>query len=40
MTCEREMDNKLPGDMTAGQNSADGIRCKSYSEVIIEGVRR
>ena len=28
---EREIDNKLPGDMTAGHNA------KSYSEVVIEG---
>ena len=37
---KREMDNTLPGDMTAGQNSTEGIRRKSYSEVVIEGVRR
>ena len=37
---EREMDNTLPGDTTAGQNAAEGIRRKSYSEVVIEGVRR
>ena len=40
MTCEREIDNRLPGDMTAGQNSMDGIRLKSYTEAVIEGVRR
>ena len=37
---ERKMDNMLPGDMTAGQNVAEVIRRKSYSEVVIEGVRR
>ena len=40
MTCEREMDNTLPGDKAAGQNVTEGIRRKSYSEVVIEGVRR
>ena len=34
------MDNMLPGDTTAGQNVTEGIRRKSYSEVVIEGVRR
>ena len=33
---EREMDNMLPGDTTAGQNAAEVIRCKSYSELVIE----
>ena len=37
---EREMDNILPGDTTAGHNATKIIRCKSYSEVVIEGVRR
>ena len=37
---EREMDNMLPGDTTERQNATVGIRCKSYSEVVIEGVRR
>ena len=37
---ERKMDNMLPGDTTAGRNAAEGIRRKSYSEVVIEGVRR
>ena len=37
---EREVDNMLPGDATAGQNATEGIRRKSYSEVVIEGVRR
>ena len=31
LMAEREMDNMLPGDMTAGQNAT------SYSEVVIEG---
>ena len=34
------MDNRLPGDMTAGQNAMEGIRRKTYSEVVIKGVRR
>ena len=37
---KREMDNLLPGDMTAGQNATEGIQRKSYSEVVIQGVRR
>ena len=37
---KREMDNMLPGDTTAGQNEMEGIRSNSYSEVVIEGVRR
>ena len=37
---EREMDNLLPGDTTAGQNVTEGIQRKSYSEIVIEGVRR
>ena len=34
------MDNMLRGDATAGQNATEGIRHKSYSEVVAEGVRR
>ena len=30
----------LPGDTAAGQNATEGIRHISYSEVVIEGVRR
>ena len=37
---EREMNNRLPSDRTAGQNATEGIRRKSYSEVVIEGVNR
>ena len=37
---EREMDNMVPGDTTAGQNATEGIRRKSYSEVMTEWVRR
>ena len=37
---ERGMDNMLPGDTTAGQNATEGIRRKSYSDVVIEGARR
>ncbi|KAI0215856.1 hypothetical protein LSAT2_032078 [Lamellibrachia satsuma] len=33
-------DNMLPSDIAAGQNATEGIRCKSYSEVVIEGLRR
>ena len=36
---EGEMDNMLPGDTTAEQNATEGIRRKSYFEVVIEGVR-
>ena len=36
---EREMDNMLPGDTTAGQNATEGIRRKSCSKGVIEGVR-
>ena len=35
-----EMDNMLPSDTTAGQNVTQGIRHKSYTEVVIEGVKR
>ena len=34
------MENMLPGDTTAGLNATGGIQRKSYSEVVIEGVRR
>ena len=27
---ERDMNNQLPGDTTAGQNAVEGIRHKSY----------
>ena len=37
---EREVDNILPGDATAWQNAMDGIRRNSYSDVVIDGVRR
>ena len=36
---EREIDNSLPGDKTAGQNESEGIQQKSFSEVI-EVVRK
>ena len=32
---EREIDNSLPGDKTAGQNVTEGIQKKSYSEVVL-----
>ena len=37
---ERKIDNSLPGDKAAGQNVTEGIKRKSYTEVVIEGVRR
>ena len=38
---EREPDNSLPpSDKTAGQNVMEGIHRKSYSEAVIEGVRK
>ena len=37
---EREIDNSLPGDKTAGQNVTEGIQLKGYSEVVIERARR
>ena len=36
---EKEMVNMLSVDTTAGQNATEGIRRKSYSKVLIEGVR-
>ena len=38
---EREPDNSLPtSDKTVGQNVMEGIHWKSYSEAVIEGVRK
>ena len=38
---EREPDNNLPpSDKAAGQNVMEGIHRKSYSEVVIDGVRK
>ena len=38
---EREPNNSLPpSDKTAGQNVMEGIHRKSYSEAVIEGVRK
>ena len=37
---EREIDNRVPGDTTAGQNVTEGIQRKSYSKVVMEGVKR
>ena len=37
---EREIDNMLPGDTTAGLNATEGIRRKNYSDLVVEGVRR
>ena len=40
LTGERETDNKLPSDKAAGQNVMEGIHRKSYSETVIDGVRK
>ena len=37
---ERETDNSLLGDKAAGQNVMEGIKRKSYSDAVIEGVRK
>ena len=37
---ETEIDNSLPGDKAAGQNVTDGIQRNSYSEVVIEEMRK
>ena len=38
---ERQPDNSLsPSDKAAGQNVMEGIHRKSYSEALIEGVRK
>ena len=37
---EKEMDNMVPTDTTAGQNMTDGKRQNSYSEVVIDGIKR
>ena len=38
---EKEPDNSLPpNDKAAGQNVLEGIHRKSYSEAVIEGVRK
>ena len=40
LTGERETDNRLPSDKAAGQNVMEGIQQKSYSEAVIEGMRK
>ena len=41
LTSEREPDNSLPpSDKAAGQNVMVGIHWKSYSEAVIDGVRK
>ena len=40
LTGERETDNRLPSDKAAGQNGMEWIHRKSYSEAVIEGVRK
>ena len=37
---ERETDNSLPCDKVAGQKVMEGIQQKSYTEAVIEGVRK
>ena len=37
---EREIDNSLPCDKVAGQKVMEGIQQKSYTEAVIEGVRK
>ena len=37
---ERETDNSLPCDKVAGQKVMEEIQRKSYSEAVIEGVRK
>ena len=36
----RENDNSLPDDKAAGQNVMERIQRKSYSEAVIDGVRK
>ena len=40
MTGERETDNSLPCDKVAGQKVMEEIQRKSYSEAVIEAVRK
>ena len=40
LTGERKTDNRLPSDKAVGQNVMEGIHRKSYSEAVIEGVRK
>ena len=40
LTGEKEMDSMLPNDTTTERNMTEGIRRKSYSKVVIEGVKR
>ena len=41
LMCERELDKTLPpSDKAAGQIVMEGIHRKSYSEAVIEGVRK
>ena len=37
---ESEMDNRLPGNTTVGQNATERRKRKSYSEVVIYGLGR
>ena len=37
---KREIDNRVPDDTTAGQNVTEGIQRKSYSNAVMEGVKR
>ena len=40
LTGERETDNSLPCDKVAGEKVMEGIQQKSYTEAVIEGVRK
>ena len=37
---EREIDNSMPGEKVAGQKLTEGNQRKSYSELVIEGMRK
>ena len=37
---KREVNNRLAGYTTTGQNTTAGIQRKNFSEVVLEGVRR
>ena len=40
LTVERGTDNRLPSDEAAGQYVTEGFHRKSYSDAVIEAVRR
>ena len=37
---EKDIDNSLQGDKAVGQNVTEGIQRQSYSDVVIDGVRK